>query len=87
MKTKKKLIEVIDELMDEKTRPIDVTLGQVILVWGVLPVTVELCIFYFFGVASLTPETVWMLLVPSFSLTTAWWLMKGTKWWKKLVKF
>lgn len=85
---KKEFVHIIKEILNEQEEvKFGVTLGELLLVWAALPITLELSIFYFFGIDHITPETAWILVVPSIVLSLLYWAMKNTriKWWNKII--
>lgn len=71
--------------MDEKEAIGVVSIGQLVLVWAVIPVVVEINYLILFG--GITKPMAWTLFVPSVVVSIVWYVCRNRKWFKKQLYF
>ena len=81
----KKFVDIINEAMEANNELTSISVGQLILVWGVVPFMVGLNYVVLFR--GITEPMVWTIFTPSIAITAVWYFCKNRKLFNKKLYF
>jgi hypothetical protein len=81
----KKFVDIINEAMEANNELTSISVGQLILVWGVVPFMVGLNYVVLFG--GITEPMAWTIFTPSIAITAVWYFCKNRKLFNKKLYF
>lgn len=86
MKSKsKKLVEFIDQVLDDGDKLTAIRVGWFVAVVGVLPLTVGIIYLVLFG--GITKPMAISMFIPSVVITVFWYVCKDRRWFNKIMYF
>jgi hypothetical protein len=81
----KKFVDIINEAMEANNELTSISVGQLILVWGVVPFMVGLNYVVLFG--GITEPMALTIFTPSIAITAVWYFCKNRKLFNKKLYF
>lgn len=81
----KKFVDIINEAMEANNELTPISVGQLILVWGVVPFMVGFNYVVLFG--GITEPMAWTMFTPSLGITVVWYFCKNRKLFNKKLYF